>query len=74
MYNNISRSESTPCQNCGKMIRWCDSGDTYDDQFSGVIDKLKYHINNDFECVRERKIKQIFGEYEKLAQDYYLEI
>lgn len=76
MYDNISISQSTTCQNCGKMIRWCDSdhigGDTYDDQFSGVIDKLKQHINNDTECVRERKLKQILGEYEKLAQDYYL--
>jgi hypothetical protein len=76
--NDISRSESTECQNCGKMIRWCDSDhigrDTYDDQFSGVIDKLKHHINNDTECVRERKLKQILGEYKKLAQDYYLEI
>jgi len=68
-YNNISRSESTTCQNCDKMIRWCDS----DYQFSGVLEKLKYHINNDTECVRERKLKQIFGKYEKLAQDYYLE-
>jgi len=51
------------------MIRWCDS----DYQFSGVLEKLKYHINNDTECVRERKLKQIFGKYEKLAQDYYLE-
>ena len=72
MYDNISISESTTCQNCGKMIRWCDSDHIGGDQFSGVIDKLKYHINNDFECVRERKLKQILGEYEKLAQDYYL--
>jgi len=67
---NINRSESTTCQNCGKMITWRDS----DDQFNGVIFKLKHHINNDIECVRERKLKQIFGEYDKLAQDYYLEI
>ena len=70
MYDNISISQSTTCQNCGKMIRWPDSY-TYDHQFSGVIDKLKHHINNDTECVRERKLKQILGEYEKLAQDYF---
>ena len=33
---NINRSESTTCQNCGKMITWRDS----DDQFNGVIFKL----------------------------------
>ena len=71
MYDNISISQSTTCQNCGKMIIWCDS-DTYDDQFSGIIDKLIHHMNNDNECVRERKLKQLFEEYEKLSQDYYL--
>lgn len=71
MYDNKKLSQSTTCQNCGKIIRWCDY-EPYDGQFIGVIDKLKHHINNDTECVRERKLKQILGEYEKLAQDYYL--
>lgn len=75
-YDNVSISQSTYCQNCEKYIRWCDSdhvgGDPNDDQFSGVMDKLIHHINNDPECIRERKLKQLFGEYKKLAQDHYL--
>lgn len=76
-YNdNINVSQSTICQNCGEIIRWCDSdhvgGTPEDDQFTNVIDKLKNHINNDSVCIRERKLKQLFGEYEKLAQDHYL--
>ena len=75
-YENITTSHSTTCQECGELIRWCDSdyvgGTTNDDQFSGIIDKLIYHMKNDPKCVRERKLNELFGTKEKLAQDYYL--
>lgn len=66
--DNAKRSESTICQECNCIIRWADD----DEQFSGAIDKLIYHINNDIQCLRERKLKELFGTKEKLAQDYWL--
>jgi hypothetical protein len=75
-YENITTSEFTTCQECGELICWRDSdyvgGTTDDDQFSGIIDKLIYHMKNDPKCVRERKLNELFGTKEKLAQDYYL--
>lgn len=70
-YKNITTSHSTTCQECGELIRWCDS-ETNDDQFSGIIDKLIYHMKNDPKCVRERKLNELFGTKKKLAQDFYL--
>jgi len=58
------------CGECGEQIIWS-STDYDDDDFSGVIDKLTHHINYDKDCVRERKLKILFGTKEKLAQDYW---
>jgi hypothetical protein len=68
-YENITTSHSTTCQECGELIRWCDSET---DQFYGLVDKLIYHMKNDSKCVRERKLNELFGTKEKLAQDHYL--
>jgi len=75
-YENITTSHSTTCGECGELISWRDydyfGGTTNDDQFSGIIDKLIYHMKNDPKCVRERKLNELFGTKEKLAQDHYL--
>lgn len=63
------RLETITCQECKKRIQWSD--DT-NEQFSSVINKLIYHINNDTQCIRERKLKEIFGTKEKLSQDYWI--
>lgn len=60
--------KSIQCQECDKLITW----NTDDDTFSGVVTKLIYHINNDTNCVRNRKIKELLGEKEKLAQDFWI--
>lgn len=64
---NIKTTQSTTCQECNCEIRWTDD----DEKFRGVIDKLIHHIKNDSQCLRERKLKEIFGTKEKLAQDYW---
>ncbi len=73
---NIETSQSITCQECGELIVWRDSdyvgGSTEDDKFSGVIDKLIHHKKNDPKCIRERKLKELLGTKEKLAQDCYL--
>ena len=68
-YDNLDISGSTRCQECGQYISWCDKDD---DGFCGILDKLVYHINNDTQCVRERKLKILLGTKERLAQDHWL--
>jgi hypothetical protein len=65
-------SSSTSCQRCGQLIRWSDSGkDEEDEQFDGIISKLRHHIKNDVACNRIAKLDTLFGENKKLAQDYH---
>lgn len=68
---NVKKSETTICGECGEFIRWSDYDDS-DDIFNSVLDKLIHHINNDTKCVRERKINEVLGTKEKLAQDYWI--
>ena len=58
---SYSRSESTYCVRCKQFVRWCDN-DPEDDRFSGVIDKLVYHIKNDKACLRVQNLAEILGE------------
>ena len=69
--DNIKTTQSTTCQECNCIIRWTDYYDS-DEQFSSVVDKLIHHINNDPQCLRERKLKELFETKEKLAQNYWL--
>ena len=64
----MKKSETTICGECGEFIRWSDYDDS-DDIFNSVIDN---HINNDTQCVRERKINELLGTKEKLVQDYWI--
>ena len=66
---SVTTSWTTYCQECGELIRWADIDD---DDFGGVVDKLIYHMKNDPKCIRERKLKELFGTKKKLSQDYYL--
>jgi hypothetical protein len=63
---NIFRSShTTTCHICGGRVFWADSdfigGDTEDDRFSGVMEKLKYHQENDTACIREQKLKVLLS-------------
>lgn len=60
----IFHSECTTCSKCGSIIRWCSYRfeETEDDRFSSVIEKLKYHQDNDKSCIREQKLKQLINE------------
>ena len=58
------------CQECGEKILWRSDNEA-DDRFASVIDKLIYHIN-DVSCSRERKLKEVLGTKERLAQDHWI--
>lgn len=57
-------SEKTICPICGEIVRWSITRlfDSEDDKFSGVIDKLKWHQENDKLCIREKKLKLLISE------------
>lgn len=61
-------TETTKCMECGKLIHWRSNDEG--EEFSGILSKLRYHIDNDKQCVRDRKLKEIFGIKEKLSQDW----
>lgn len=60
-YRESTRSESTYCTRCKQYVRWCET-DPDDDAFSGVVDKLVYHIKNDKACLRVQNLAELLNE------------
>lgn len=59
-FNNIVISESAFCVKCGDLIVWRDNREE-DEEFRSVVDKLKNHMIKDTKCLREQKLKTLFG-------------
>lgn len=59
-FGTFHTSETTICPMCGELISWR----TYriNDRFYGLVDKLKWHQENDKSCQREQKLKQLINE------------
>lgn len=55
--------ETTTCPKCGELVNWVVTRlyDSEDDKFSSVLDKLKWHQENDKSCIREQKLKQLIN-------------
>jgi len=60
-YENIKISQSTSCHRCKMIIRWSDS----DEDFGGVLEKLKHHLLNNVECIRDFKLKELLTDDSK---------